>query len=144
MAKFSVLYPTVLLIPETRNKFLDAIKKDETLLGKIVREAVQDLKGCKQDEVDEVVTELRLALSKRIKPEELALFERKFKKMQVKFPADIDEMLLDAEEFSKQVRKKINPNVNQDKRLTIDELEELQKIGQAQCLETAELLKLDA
>ena len=40
MAKFSILYPTVLLIPETRNKFLNAIREDDTLLGKIVREAV--------------------------------------------------------------------------------------------------------
>ena len=78
MAKFSILYPTVLLIPETRAKFLHAIKEDETLLAKIVREAVQDLKGCKQDEVDEVVGELRIALGKRIKPDELAIFKRKF------------------------------------------------------------------
>ena len=40
MAKFSILYPTILLIPETRAKFLNAIKQDETLLSKIVREAV--------------------------------------------------------------------------------------------------------
>ena len=83
------------------------------------------MKGCKQDEVEEVVTELRVALSKRIKPDELTIFERKFKKMQVSFPEDINGMLLDAEEFSKQVRKKINPNMHQDRRLSLIELEEL-------------------
>lgn len=131
MAKFSILYPTILLIPETRTKFLNAIKQDETLLGKIVREAVQDLKGCKQDEIDEVVAELRLALKNRIKPEELQLFERKFNKMQIKFPEDVDQMLLDADEFSRQVRKKINPNVHLDKRLSLEQLQELQEMGQA-------------
>ena len=48
------------------------------------------MKGCKQDEIDEVVAELRLALKNRIKPEELQLFERKFRKMQIKFPEDVD------------------------------------------------------
>ena len=47
MAKFSILYPTVLLIPEQRIKFYKAIDEDPTLLGKIVREAIIDLKGCK-------------------------------------------------------------------------------------------------
>ena len=47
MAKFSILYPTVLLIPESRKKFLKAIQEDEALLSKIVQEAVMDLKGCK-------------------------------------------------------------------------------------------------
>lgn len=90
MAKFSILYPTVLLIPETRNKFLKAIKEDDALLSKIVREAVQDLKGCKQDEIDEVINELRRALSHRIKPEELKVYQRKFEKMQIKLPDDIE------------------------------------------------------
>ena len=47
MAKFAILYPTVLLIPESRNKFMRAVAEDESLLGKIVSEAVMDLKGCK-------------------------------------------------------------------------------------------------
>lgn len=119
MAKFAILYPTVLLIPESRNKFLKAIGEDESLLGKIVSEAVMDLKGCKQDEIDEVVNEMRLALSQRIKPEELKVFQRKFDKMQIKFPDDVEQMILDAEEFSKQVRKQINPNTQVDKRLTL-------------------------
>lgn len=90
MAKFSILYPTVLLIPDSRARFLAAIREDETLLGKMVREAVMDLKGCKQDEIDEVVAELRQALSERIKPEELKVFQRKFDKMQISFPEDIE------------------------------------------------------
>lgn len=81
MAKFAILYPTVLLIPEQRLKFLKAISEDSTLLSKIVKEAVIDLKGCKQDEIDEVVAELRLVLKQRIKPDELKVFQRKFDKM---------------------------------------------------------------
>jgi len=143
MAKFSILYPTVLLLPETRHRFLKAIKEDETLLSKIVREAVQDLQGSKQDEIDEVVSELRQALTHRLKPEELKMFQRKFEKMQVKIPDDVEQMLLDAEEFSKQVRKQINSNVQVENRLSLEQLEELQELAQAQCLETPELLKLD-
>lgn len=41
---------------------MKAIHEDSSLLSKIVKEAVIDLKGCKQDEIDEVVSELRLAL----------------------------------------------------------------------------------
>ena len=55
-----------------------------------MREAIIDLKGCKQDEIDEVVSELRQALSERIKPEELKVFQRKFDKMQIKFPEDVE------------------------------------------------------
>lgn len=53
-------------------------------------------------------------------------------------------MLLDAEEFSKQVRKKISSGLQLENRLSLDELEELQELSQAQCLETPELLKLDS
>ena len=81
MAKFSILYPTVLLIPEQRSKFLKAIDEDKLLLGRIVREAVIDLKGCKQDEINAVINELRQALSERIKPEDLKVFQRRFEKM---------------------------------------------------------------
>ena len=52
-------------------------------------------------------------------------------------------MLEDADEFSKQVRKQINPTMSLEKRLTLQQLEELQEMGQAQCLETPELLRLD-
>ena len=119
MAKFSILYPTVLLIPEQRSKFLKAIDEDKMLLGRIVREAVIDLKGCKQDEINAVINELRQALSERIKPEDLKVFQRRFEKMQIDFPDDIQQMLEDADEFSKQVRKQINPTMSLEKRLTL-------------------------
>ena len=131
MAKFSILYPTVLLIPESRKKFLKAIQEDETLLGKIVQEAVMDLKGCKQDEVDEAIAELRRALAHRIKPEDLSIFKRKFDKMKISFPEDITQMILDAEEFSRQVRKSTNPATPLDKRQTLEQLHELQEMAQA-------------
>ena len=60
------------------------------MLGKIVSDAVMDLKGCKQDEIDEIHNELRHALRQRIKPEELQVFQRKFDKMQIKFPEDVE------------------------------------------------------
>ena len=120
MAKFSILYPTVLLIPEQRSKFLKAIDEDKMLLGRIVREAVIDLKGCKQDEINAVINELRQALSERIKPEDLKVFQRRFEKMQIDFPDDIQQMLEDADEFSKQVRKQINPTMSLEKRLTLE------------------------
>ena len=89
MAKFSILYPTVLLIPESRQRFLKAIREDSTLLKRVVKEAVMDLKGCKQDEIDEVNRELRQALKNRIKAEELKVFSRRFEKMQMSFPDDV-------------------------------------------------------
>ena len=63
--------------------------------------------------------------------------------MQIKFPDDVDSMLLGAEEFSRQVKKHINPGMSQEKRLTLVQLEELQEKARAQCLETPEILKLD-
>jgi hypothetical protein len=101
------------------------------LLSKIVKEAVIDLKGCKQDEIDEVVSELRQALKQRIKPEELKVFQRKFEKMQIKMPEDIEQMLLDAEDFSRLVKKQINPSVTHEKRLSLQQLEELQELARA-------------
>ena len=90
MAKFSILYPTVLLIPERKRKFEQMVKADEAFLGKVVREAVMDLRGCKQDEIDAALDELRLALKGGLKPEELKVHERKLEKMRVKMPADIE------------------------------------------------------
>ena len=36
MAKFSVLYPTVMIMPHRKKKFLDAIKEDPGLLKRVV------------------------------------------------------------------------------------------------------------
>ena len=144
MAKFAILYPTVLLIPERKKKFDELVKQDPTFLGKVVQEAIMDLRGCKQDEVDASVNELRTALKGGLKPEELKLYEKKLQKMRVKLPEDIVKLLADAEEFSKTVRKKLNPNTQIDKRLTLSQLQELQSEARTYCLETAEISKLHA
>ena len=43
--------------------------------------------------------------------------------MQIKFPEDIEQKLQDAEEFSRQVKKLINPGIALEKRLTLEQLE---------------------
>ena len=77
------------------------------------------MRGCKQDEVDASVNELRAALKGGLKPEELKFYEKKLQKMRVKLPDDIVKLLSDAEEFSKTVKRKLNPNTQIDKRLTL-------------------------
>ena len=47
MAKFSILYPTVLLIPERKKKFEQLVRQDANFLNKVVQEAIVDLRGCK-------------------------------------------------------------------------------------------------
>lgn len=59
-------------------------------------------------------------------------------------PEDIEQMLLDAEDFSRLVKKQINPSVTHEKRLSLQQLEELQELARAQCLETPEIVKLEA
>lgn len=143
MAKFSILYPTVLLIPERKRRFQEMVKADDAFLSKVVQEAVVDLRGCKQDEIDAAIDELRLALkSGGLKPEELEVHERKLEKMRVKMPDDIEGLLAEAEEFSKGVKKKLNPVTSIEKRLTLSQLEELQAEAATHCLETAEIVRL--
>ena len=64
--------------------------------------------------------------------------------MQIKFPEDVEQKLLDAEEFSRQVKKQINPGISHEKRLTLKQLEEKQVEARSQCLETPEIVRLDA
>ena len=64
--------------------------------------------------------------------------------MRVKLPDDIVKLLSDAEEFSKTVKRKLNPNTQIDKRLTLIQLQELQSEAKTFCLETAEISKLHA
>ena len=90
-------------------RVLEMVKADEAFLSKVVREAVMDLRGCKQDEIDAAIDELRLALKSGLTPEELKVHERKLEKMRVKMPDDIEKMLADAEDFSKVIKKKMNP-----------------------------------
>ena len=142
MAKFSILYPTVLLVPERKRRFEEMVEADDAFLGKVVREAVVDLRGCKQDEIDAAVDELRLALKGGLKPEELKVHERKLEKMRVKMPADLERLLADAEDFSKVIKKKMNPVTSIEKRLTLAQLEELQTEAGTYCLETAEIVRL--
>lgn len=84
-----------------------------------------DLRGCKKDEIDAAINELRVALRNGLKPEELKFYEKKLNKMRVKLPEDIEKLLAQAEEFSKIIRKRLNPNTTIDKRPTLEQLQEL-------------------
>lgn len=64
--------------------------------------------------------------------------------MHIKFPDDVEQRLLDAEEFSRQVRKKLNANTPLEKRITPEELVDLNAQGKKQCLETQEIVKLES
>ena len=91
----------MLLLPERRKKFEQAIKDDETLLARIVRDAIVDLRGCKQEEIDNMLNELRQALKTRVKPDDMRVFQRKLDKMRITLPEDIVAKISQAEEFSR-------------------------------------------
>ena len=65
---------------------------------------------------------MRSALKNGLKPEELKIYEKKLTKMRVKLPEDIEKILAQAEEFSKTVRRRLNPNTQIDKRPTLSQL----------------------
>lgn len=70
LAKFHILYPTVMAIPEQREEILNSLNDKE--LESIVNDAVIDLRGCKSIEADEAIQSVRNDMrTNRITVEEL-------------------------------------------------------------------------
>lgn len=53
LAKFHILYPTVMAIPEQREEILNSLTDKE--LENIVNDAVIDMRGCKSQEAEEAI-----------------------------------------------------------------------------------------
>ena len=64
--------------------------------------------------------------------------------MQVEMPSELEILIDEAEKFSKQIRKKLNPLLAHDKRLTVPQLEQLSLDAKDYCLVTPEIQRLYA
>lgn len=62
--------------------------------------------------------------------------------MKIALPSDVEKLIVDAEQFSKQIRKQTNAQVNLEKRLTIEKLEKLESDAKTYCLVTPEISRL--
>ena len=73
LAKFHILYPSVMAVPEQREEILNSLSEKE--LESIVQEAVIDLRGCKSVEAEEAINNIRQDMRvNRITVEELAQY----------------------------------------------------------------------
>lgn len=58
-------------------------------------------------------------------PDDVIIWERKFLKLKVDMPIELSNLIIDAENFSKHLRKKLHPLLGVENRLTVDQLETL-------------------
>jgi hypothetical protein len=62
LTKFHILYPSVMADPDKRYQIIQVANKNPTDFAKEVANAVIDLQGCKQDEIDEILNKFRADL----------------------------------------------------------------------------------
>lgn len=81
LAKFHILYPGVMSVPERRDEIMHSLTEKE--LESIVADAVIDLRGCKTQEAEEAITNIRNAVKNRISVEDLNYYQQVLKKLRV-------------------------------------------------------------
>ncbi len=72
LAKFHILFPSVMAIPEKRQEILHSLNEKE--LANIVQDAVIDIRGCKLHEAEEALATLRQAVKNRITIDDLTYY----------------------------------------------------------------------
>jgi hypothetical protein len=77
-------------------------------LAKEVANAIIDLQGCKQDEIDEIIGKFREDLSQRINDEQLRYHLTVLQKKKIQTPEDIEKMIKSSNDFSREIKKKCN------------------------------------
>ena len=74
LAKFHILYPTVMAIPEQHEEILNSLTDKE--LENIVSDAIIDMRGCKSQEAEEAIQSIRNDMkNNRISLEELGHYQ---------------------------------------------------------------------
>jgi hypothetical protein len=77
-------------------------------LSKTVADAIIDLRGCKEDEKQEILNQFRMDLKNRLNDEKLRYYQTLLKKIQISIPPDIEDKIRKSIEFSKEIKKKCN------------------------------------
>lgn len=72
LAKFHILYPSVMANPLKKEEVLKTINDKE--MESIVNEAIIDLRGCKSKEAQEIIEELRRTVKDRITLEDFSYY----------------------------------------------------------------------
>lgn len=73
LAKFHILFPRVMAVPDRRDEILHSLNPKE--LESIVADAVIDLRGCKTQEAEEAMVNMRQAVHNRITLEDLNYYQ---------------------------------------------------------------------
>ena len=84
-----------------------------------------ELRGCKVEEEQSALQELREAFKSVVTTKSLENFRRSFTRMRIEIPDDIKVLISAAEEHSRLIKKKVNPQSPFEKRLTLVQLQEL-------------------
>lgn len=131
LAKFHALYPMVMNDPIKRREMQEIARNHPIELAKEVANAIIDLQGCKEDEVNEILQNFRNDLKNRITEERLKYHLAILAKIKIATPPDIEQKIAESLEFSRQLRKRwpgstrTATNIPQDKKLKLSELVEL-------------------
>ena len=113
--------------------------------------AVIDLQGCKQDEIDSILNKFRFDLSNRINDDQLRYHLTALEKIRVPTPPDIEDKIKKSIEFSKEIKKKCNiqagstksaQHIPVDKKLRMSELIELYEQQKSYSYITQEMIIL--
>lgn len=149
LAKFHMLFPSVMAIPERREEILHSLSPKE--LSSIVEDAVIDLRGCKTKEAEDACKNIIQAVRNRISMDDLAYYQQVLKKLRVDVPAEVEREIARSREFSKIIKKRTgtyapgtSQQVSNDKKMKIQELLDLQKeANESYYIITPEMQSLD-
>lgn len=148
LAKFHALYPLIMNDPTKRKELQEIAKNHPIELAKEVANAIIDLRGCKADEVNEILQNFRSDLRNRIGEERLHYHLAILAKIKEPVPADIEQKIAESVDFSKQLKRKCAgstrtaTHIPQDKKLKLSELVELHEQQQQYCYITPEMIAL--
>ena len=131
LAKFHALYPMVMNDPWKRREMQEIASSHPIELAKEVANAIIDLRGCKVEEVNEILQNFRSDLQNRIGEDRLQYHLAILAKIKEPMPADIEQKIADSVEFSRLLKRKCAgstrtaTHIPQDKKLKLSELVDL-------------------
>ena len=126
LAKFHIMNAEQMAIPHLKCQYVELFTQNPAVLQKVVKDQMQELRGCKKEDIETAISQLRelfnSANQERVSPGQLEIITRAFVRMRIMLPDDINQLIQAAEEFSKQIKKRVNPQVPAEKRLTLPQL----------------------
>jgi hypothetical protein len=93
--------------PISKEKIVDISRTSPADLSKVVSDAVIDLQGCKEDEVEQILNTFRADLKKRINDDQLKYHLTILEKIRIPTPPDIEDEIKKSIEFSKEIKRKV-------------------------------------